>query len=74
MIADLCGIGYDGDKMVKIVITLEAEELLELQRILTDSDQSGALDFLKARIVPKIPAKGTALCDSSRLNPYLRRH
>ncbi len=59
--------------MTKIVITLEAEELLELQRVVIDSDQNGALDFLKTRIIPKIPTKGTALCDSSRNNPYLRR-
>ena len=59
--------------MNKIVITLEAEELLELWRVVIDSDQNAALDFLKTRIVPKIPTKGTALCDSSRNNPYLRR-
>ena len=59
--------------MTKIVITLEAEELLELWRVVIDSDQNGALVFLKTRIVPKIPTKGTALCDSSRNNPYLRR-
>jgi len=59
--------------MNKVVITLEAEELLELQRVLIDSDQKGALDFLKIRIVPKIPTKGSAHCDSSRINPYLRR-
>ena len=59
--------------MNKVVITLEVEELLDLQRIVIDSDQRDALDFLKTRIVPKIPTKGTALCDSSRNNPYLRR-
>ncbi len=58
--------------MNKVVITLEADELLELQRVLIDADQKGALDFLKTRITPKIPIKGTAPCDSSRLNPYLR--
>ncbi len=58
--------------MNKVVITLEVDELLELQRVLIDSDQKGALDFLKTRITPKIPTKGTAACDSSRLNPYLR--
>jgi len=59
--------------MNKIVITLEAEELLELQRVVIDTDQNGALDFLQTRIVPKIPTKGTALCDYSRNNQYLRR-
>ncbi len=59
--------------MNKVVITLEVDELLELQRVVIDSDQKGALDFLKTRITPKIPTKGSAACDSSRLNPYLRR-
>ena len=62
-----------GTEMNKVVIALEAEELLELQRVVIDSDQKGALDFLKTRIIPKIPTKGTAFCDSLRLNPYLRR-
>ena len=59
--------------MNKVVLTLEAEELLELQRVLIDDDEKGALEFLKTRIGPKIPSKGTASCDSSRKNPYLRR-
>ena len=57
--------------MYKVVITLEAEDLLELQRILVDEDEKAALEFLERRIGPKIPAKGTARCDSSRRNPYL---
>ena len=59
--------------MNKIVLTLEAEELVELQRVVIDADQKAALDFLKTRILPKVPTKGTAPCDSSRINPYLRR-
>ena len=59
--------------MNKIVLTLEAEELLELQRVVIDDDQEAALDFIKTRLIRRIPAKGTALCDSSRLNPYLLR-
>lgn len=59
--------------MNKIVLTLEAEELVELQRIVIDADQKAALDFLNTRILPKIPTKGTAPCDSSRINPYLRQ-
>ena len=58
--------------MNKIVITLQAEDLLELQQVVIDDDQKAALEFLKTRIVSKIPTKGTALCDSSRHNPYLR--
>ena len=51
--------------MNKVVLTLESEELLELQQIVIDDDQKAALDFLKTRIAPKIPTKGTAACDSS---------
>jgi len=55
----------------KVVIALEEADLLELQAILLDGDQAAALEFLKSRIAPRIPAKGSAACDSSRLNPYL---
>ena len=55
----------------KVVVTLEEESLLELQALLIDKDESAAFDFIKNRIVPQIPAKGTAPCDSSRGNPYL---
>ncbi len=57
--------------MNKIVLILEAEDLLDLQQILLDDDEAGALDFLTTRIAPKIPARGVADCDSSRRNPYL---
>ena len=57
----------------KIVITLSEEDLLELQAVLLDNDQQAALDFLKTRIAAKMPRKGTAPCDSTRLNPYLRK-
>ena len=57
--------------MHKVVITLEGGDLLELQAVLLDSDEKAALEFLKTRIAPKIPIKGTAACDSSRRNPYL---
>ena len=59
--------------MSKIVVTLEEEDLLELQAVLVDDDPAAALEFLKTRIAAKLPAKGTAPCDSSRLNPYLRK-
>ncbi len=59
--------------MSKIVVTLDQEDLLELQRVLMDSDEPGALEFLKDRMVSKIPVKGTAACDSTRLNPCLLR-
>jgi hypothetical protein len=57
--------------MSKLALILEEEELLQLQQVLLDGDEAGALRFLKTRIAPKIPAKGTAKCDSSRSNPYL---
>ncbi len=57
--------------MNKVVITLDESDLIELQIVLLDSDEAAALAFLKTRIAAKIPTKGTAPCDSSRLNPYL---
>jgi len=59
--------------MYAVVITLEEDDLLELQAVLIDADQSAALEFLKNRVALKVPAKGTAPCDSSRRNPYLCR-
>ena len=57
--------------MNKIVVTLEDRDLLELQEILLDEDEAAALTFLRTRIAPSIPAKGTRNCDSTRCNPYL---
>ena len=34
---------------------------------------SAALEFLETRVASKIPEKGTAPCDPTRLNPYLLR-
>lgn len=59
--------------MKGIAITLQAAELLELQRVLLDGDAAGALEFLEEHIAPKLPCKGTAPCDSTRLNPFLRK-
>jgi hypothetical protein len=58
-------------KMVNLVITLDENELLDVQEILLDSDESAALRFLEKHIASKIPSKGDAPCDSSRRNPYL---
>jgi len=63
--------GTKEQRMHKIVITLEEDDLLDLQAVLLDRDETAALEFLENRVAPKIPAKGTAACDSSRLNPYL---
>ena len=59
--------------MGRIVITLEEAELLELQEILLDRDEKASLAFLQKCLGGKLPAKGTAACDSSRKNPYLLR-
>ena len=59
--------------MNTIVVTFSAGDLLELQAILIDRDKSAALTFLADRVAPKIPSKGSAPCDSTRLNPYLLR-
>jgi len=57
--------------MAKLVVTLEDEDLLDLQEVLLDDDAKAALAFVKKRIAPQIPGKGTGNCDSSRCNPYL---
>ena len=59
--------------MNRVVLTLEEEDLLDLQAVLLDGDETRAMEFLRTRIVPKIPTKGSAPCDSSRCNPYLLR-
>jgi len=57
--------------MGKVVLTLNEEDLVELQAILLDGEERGALEFLQTRIAPRLPKKGTNPCNSSRLNPYL---
>ncbi|MHB0936327.1 MAG: hypothetical protein ACYDCO_17800 [Armatimonadota bacterium] len=57
----------------RIAIMLDETELLELQRVLIDDDAAGALRFLRQCLAPRLPRKGTALCDSTRLNPFLLR-
>ena len=57
--------------MGKITIVLSEEEMVELQEILMDEDEKASLEFIRKRIQPKIPKKGTAPCDSSRINPFL---
>ena len=55
----------------RVVVTLEAEDLVRLHAVLLDNDEAGALEFLKDRVAARLPTKGTAPCDSTRLNPYL---
>lgn len=59
--------------MSKLVISLNDDDLLALQEVLLDDNEEAALCFIKTRIAPKLPSKGTANCDSSRRNPYLLR-
>ena len=56
-----------------VIITLNAEALMQLQAVLMDEDPAAALDFIKTRILPQVPKKGTAACDSTRINPYLSK-
>ncbi len=54
-----------------VVITLNAEALMHLHQVLIDEDPAAALDFIKTRVLPQLPTKGSAPCDSTRNNPYL---
>lgn len=57
--------------MAKQVVTLEEQDVLELQMILIDRDEKAALDFLENSIAAKLPRKGSSPCDSTRHDPYL---
>lgn len=57
--------------MNKVSVTLEEGALLELHAVLLDDDPEAALEFLKRHIAPRIPRKGSAACDSTRLNPFI---
>lgn len=59
--------------MAKVVVTLKDEALLALEQALLDEDETAALEFLREHVEPQIPTSGTAPCDSSRLNPFLRK-
>ncbi len=56
-----------------VVITLEESDLISLWNAVIDEDGKEALAFLKERVLPQVPGAGSAPCDSTRLNPYLRR-
>jgi hypothetical protein len=58
--------------MNHVVITLEEADLIELWNAVIDEDGPAALAFLKHRVLPHVPRAGSAPCDSTRLNPYLR--
>ena len=57
--------------MNSISITLDEKDMMALQEVVIDEDPAAALAFVREHICPKIPAKGTAPCDSTRLNPFL---
>ena len=57
--------------MNNLVVTLTEADLVDLQTVLIDRDESAAMRFLEDRVAPKLPPVGSAPCDSNRLNPYL---
>ena len=57
--------------MNKVLVALAEDGLIELHAVLLDDDPVAALEFVKRHIAPQIPQKGTAPCDSSRLNPFI---
>jgi hypothetical protein len=59
--------------MAKLVVTFDDEDLMDLQEVLLDDDEKGALDFIKNRIASQIPEKGSSHCDSTRGNPFLMK-
>jgi len=57
----------------KVSIILDEQALIELHEVLLDESPAAALEFVKGHIAPRVPRKGTAPCDSSRLNPFILR-
>jgi hypothetical protein len=56
----------------KTAIALEEEELLELERIVVDRDESEALDFLKKSVYDKVVESQQVRTEHSQLNKTLR--
>ena len=56
----------------KTAIALEEEELLELERIMVDRDEEGALAFLKESVYDKVVRSQQVKKDHSRLNQSLQ--
>lgn len=59
--------------MNKVSVSLDEEALLALHEVLLDESPEAALEFVRKHIAPKVPRKGSADCDSSRLNPFILR-
>lgn len=57
--------------MNTVSITLDEQALMDLHEVLLDDSPEAALAFVKQHLAPKLPRRGTAPCDSSRLNPFL---
>jgi hypothetical protein len=55
----------------KVSVILDEQALMDLHEVLLDDSPAAALEFVKRHIAPKVPRKGAAPCDSSRLNPFL---
>lgn len=58
---------------MNMTLTLAEEDIMEVQRILMDDDEKAALEFIKKRILERLPAKGSSPCDSTRINPFLMK-
>jgi hypothetical protein len=56
----------------KTAIALEEEELLELERIMVDRDESEALDFLKKSVYDKVVDSQQVRTEHGQLNRSLR--
>jgi hypothetical protein len=56
----------------KTAIALDEEELLELERIMVDRDESEALDFLKKSVYDKVVDSQAVRTEHSQLNKTLR--
>ena len=69
------GVGHakGSGQLNTISVHLDEQALLDLQQVLLDDDAEAALRFVKEHVAPKVPKKGTAACDSSRLNPFIRK-
>jgi hypothetical protein len=56
----------------KTAIALEEEELLELERIMVDRDETEAFDFLKKSVYDKVVESQQVRTEHSQLNKTLR--
>lgn len=56
----------------KTAIALGEEELLELERIMVDRDETEALDFLKKSVYDKVVESQQVRTEHSQLNKTLR--